>query len=149
MQEAFSIIDELEEAVSSGSSDKRVATLRRVTDLFLHDGERLSEDQVKVFDDVLCLLIARVETRARAELSKRLAPIDYAPFEVIEQLAPDDEIEVAGEELTHSSRLRTDALAKIARTKGQEHPPAIFAPSHLTAAVTDIVFYAADWVATR
>ena len=40
-------------------------TLRRVTDLFLIDGERLWDDQVTVFDEVLCLLIARVETRAR------------------------------------------------------------------------------------
>src|SRR5437899_9457576 len=120
-QPAHSIIAELEDAVRGGSSARRVETLRQVTDLFLNDGERLSEEQVRVFDDVLCLLIARVETRARAELSKRLAPIDYAPFEVIEQLASDDEIEVAGEVLTHSTRLGTDALVKIARTKGQDH----------------------------
>jgi len=63
VRQAVSIIDELEEAVRSGSSAKRVSTLRQVTDLFLHDGERLSEDQVKVFDDVLCHLVARVETR--------------------------------------------------------------------------------------
>ena len=67
-QPAHSIIAELEDAVRGGSSAKRVETLRQVTDLFLNDGERLSDDQVKVFDDVLCLLIARVETRAKAEL---------------------------------------------------------------------------------
>ena len=65
-QPAHSIIAELEDAVRGGSSAKRVETLRQVTDLFLNDGERLSDDQVKVFDDVLCLLIARVETRAKA-----------------------------------------------------------------------------------
>ena len=73
-----SIIAELEDAVKSGSSERRVDTLRQVTNLFLHDGDRLSEDQIKVFDDVLCVLISRVESRARAELSQRLAPIDYA-----------------------------------------------------------------------
>ena len=62
-----SIIAELEDAVRSGSSDKRVSTLRRVTDLFLHDGERLSEDQIKLFDNVLCHLVTRVENRARAD----------------------------------------------------------------------------------
>ena len=138
-QPALSIIGELEDAVNGGSPAKRVATLRRVTDLFMHDGERLNEEQVKVFDDVLCLLIARVETRARAELSKRLAPVDYAPFEVIEQLASDDEIEVAGEVLTHSSRLGTDALVKIARTKGQDHLMAISARANLPEAVTDVI----------
>ena len=49
----YSIIAELEDAVRNGSSEKRVGTLRQVTDLFLHEGDRLSEDQVQVFDDVL------------------------------------------------------------------------------------------------
>ena len=40
-QPAHSIIAELEDAVRDGTSAKRVNTLRRVTDLFLHDGERL------------------------------------------------------------------------------------------------------------
>src|SRR6266852_9986707 len=100
-----SLIAELELAVKDDLLENRTKTLRRITDLFLNDGDRLNDEQVKVFDDVLCLLISRVETRARAELSKRLAPLDYAPFEVIQYLAWDDEIAVAGEVLTHSSRL--------------------------------------------
>src|SRR6476620_12614001 len=119
-QPAHSIIAELEDAVRGGSSARRVETLRQVTDLFLNDGERLSDDQVKVFDDVLCLLIARVETRAKAELSKRLAPLDYAPFEVIQYLAWDDEIAVAGDVLTHSSRLSSEALVEIGRASCRE-----------------------------
>jgi uncharacterized protein (DUF2336 family) len=134
-----SIIAELEDAVRGGSSARRVETLRQVTDLFLNDGERLSEDQVKVFDDVLCLLIARVETRARAELSKRLAPLDYAPFEVIQYLAWDDDIAVAGEVLTHSNRLSTEALVEIASIKGQDHLLAISARDNLPEAVTDVI----------
>src|SRR6478735_1748542 len=129
-QPAHSIIAELEDAVRGGSSARRVETLRQVTDLFLNDGERLSDDQVKVFDDVMCLLIARVETRARAELSKRLAPLDYAPFEVIQYLAWDDEIAVAGDVLTHSSRLSPEALVEIAGIKGQDN---------LLETVTDVI----------
>ena len=117
-QPAHSIIAELEDAVRGGSSARRVETLRQVTDLFLNDGERLSDDQVKVFDDVLCLLIARVETRARAELSKRLAPLDYAPFEVIQYLAWDDEIAVAGDVLTHSNRLSTEHAGRDRQHQG-------------------------------
>jgi uncharacterized protein (DUF2336 family) len=134
-----SIIAELEEAVKSGSSQKRVETLRQVTDLFLHDGERLSEEQVKVFDDVLCLLIARVETRARAELGTRLAPIDYAPFGVVQHLARDSEIAVAGSVLTRSSRLRTSDLVEIASTTGQDHLLAISGRTNLPEAVTDVI----------
>lgn len=138
-QPAHSIIAELEDAVRGGSSAKRVDTLRQVTDLFLNDGARLSDDQVQVFDDVLCLLIARVETRAKAELSRRLAPIDYAPFEVIQHLAWDDEIEVAGTVLAKSSRLGTETLVEIASRKGQDHLLAISGRPDLPAAVTDVI----------
>src|SRR5438552_1001054 len=138
-QPAHSIIAELEDAVRGGSSARRVETLRQVTDRFLNDGERLSDDQVKVFDDVLCLLIARVETRARAELSKRLAPLDYARFEVIHYLAWDDEIAVAGDVLTHSNRLSPEALVEIAGIKGQDHLLAISARDDLPEAVTDVI----------
>jgi uncharacterized protein (DUF2336 family) len=134
-----SIIAELEDAVTSGASEKRVATLRQVTDLFLHGGERLSEDQVKVFDEVLCLLVTRVESRARAELSSRLAPVDYAPFDVIQHLARDDEIAVAGSVLATSSRLRTSDLVEIANTKGQHHLLAISGRTNLPEAVTDVI----------
>jgi uncharacterized protein (DUF2336 family) len=138
-QPAYSIISELEDAVTGGSSAKRVSTLRRVTDLFLHDGERLNDEQVKVFDDVLCFMIARVETRARAELARRLAPVHYAPFEVIQHLAFDDEIEVAGDVLANSSRLATEALVKIASTKSQDHLLAISGRANLPEAVTDVI----------
>jgi uncharacterized protein (DUF2336 family) len=134
-----SIIAELEDAVQSGSPQKRVETLRQVTNLFLHDGARLNEDQIQVFDDVLCLLIARVESRAKAELAARLAPIDYAPFEVIQHLARDNEITVAGSVLANSSRLRTSDLVEIASTRSQDHLLAISGRTNLPEAVTDVI----------
>ena len=139
MQQPLSIIAELEEAVRSGSSAKRVNTLRQVTDLFLHDGDRLSEDQVKVFDDVLCHLVARVETRVKAELGARLAPLEYAPSGVIEHLAWDDEIAVAGTVLAGSNRLTTTTLVEIAKTKGQDHLLAISGRANLPEVVTDVI----------
>jgi hypothetical protein len=139
LPQKVSIIAELEEAVRSGSSAKRISTLRQVTDLFLHDAERLSEDQVQVFDDVLCHLVARVETRVRAEVSTRLASVENAPSGVVERLARDDQIAVAGALLATSSRLTTNALVEIARTKGQDHLLAISGRTNLPEAVTDVI----------
>ena len=138
-QPDHSIIAELEDAVRTGSPDERVETLRQVTNLFLHDGARLNEEQVKIFDDVLCLLIARVERRARAELGKRLAPVDFAPSEVVQRLASDDEIVVAGDVLASSSRLKTSTLVEVASTKGQDHLLAISGRTNLPEAVTDVI----------
>jgi uncharacterized protein (DUF2336 family) len=134
-----SIIVELEDAVQGGSAEKRVDTLRQVTNLFLQDAERLSDEQVQVFDDVLCLLIARVESRARAELGQRLASVDCAPIEVVQHLARDNEIAVAGSVLAKSSRLRTSDLVEIASTRGQEHLLAISGRTDLPEAVTDVI----------
>jgi len=132
-----SLLVELEAAIKSGSQDKRVETLRRVTDLFLSDADRMNEAQISVFDDVLVHLIQRIETRALAELSGRLAPVDNAPIEVIRNLARSDEIVVAAPVLTQSARLTTDDLVEIAQTKSQGHLLAISGRAQLEEAVTD------------
>lgn len=75
MSAQMSLLAELEDAIHNGSQEKRITTLRRVTDLFLNESERLSESQIAIFDDVLCHLVKRIETKAIVELSSRLAPI--------------------------------------------------------------------------
>src|SRR3954451_16401164 len=120
-----SLMDELEDAVRHGSRDQRMDTLRRVTELFLISPQQFDNEQIALFDDVLSHMITRVETKARAELAKRLAPVDQAPSEVIRRLAQDDEITVAGPVLSQSSRLTTADLVDIAEKKGQAHLLAI------------------------
>ena len=48
-----SLISELDTAIQSSSSDKRIATLRRVTDLFLSHAGQYDPAQVKLFEGVL------------------------------------------------------------------------------------------------
>ncbi len=133
------LIAELEEAVHSGSAEKRVETLRRITDLFLGEADRLNDAQVGVFDDVLGALIRRIETKALAELSSRLAPIENAPIDVVRQLARNDEITVAGPVLAGSPRLTADDLIEVAQTKGQGHLLAISGRRQIDETVTDVL----------
>ncbi|HLH93791.1 MAG TPA: DUF2336 domain-containing protein [Xanthobacteraceae bacterium] len=139
-----SLILQLEEAIASGSSEKRVETLRRVTQLFLGEADRLNEAQVGVFDDVLCHLIKRIETKALVELSGHLAPVDNAPIAVVQRLARNDEIAVAGPVLTQSARLTTDDLVEIAGTKSQQHLLAISGRNEIEEAVTDVLIDRGD-----
>jgi uncharacterized protein (DUF2336 family) len=139
-----SLIGELEDAIKSGTSEKRVETLRRVTDLFLNDADRLNETQIGLFDDVLCHLIKRIETKALVELSEHLAPVDESPIEVIRRLARNDEITVAGPVLSQSARLTTSDLVEIAGTKSQQHLLAISGRSELEEAVTDVLIERGD-----
>jgi uncharacterized protein (DUF2336 family) len=134
-----SIIAELEEAIQSGSQDKRVETLRRVTDLFLSGADRLNDSQIAVFDDVLGLLIKRIESKAMIELSARLAPVDNAPSEVVRRLAWDDNIAIAEPVLAHSTRLTSDDLIGVAEAKGQQHLLAIAGRGELEEAITDVL----------
>ena len=134
-----SLIIELEEAIQSGSKDKRIDALRRITDLFVADADRLTDQQIGVFDDILGHLIKRIESRALAELSRRLAPIHNAPIEVVRRLARDDNIVVAEPILTASPRLSDSDLIEIASTKTQAHLLAISARPEIGTAVTDIL----------
>ncbi len=134
-----SLISELENAVQSGSKTDRLETLRKITDLFLTTSDRLNNEQIDVFDEVLGHLVRRMEARALKELSERLAPIENAPIGVIRTLARDDEIAIAGPVLTASQRLTNDDLVEIANTKGQGHLLAISNRKALDSIVTDVL----------
>ena len=113
-----SLIAELELAVRSGSAETRVKTLRQVTDLFLKESDRLNDKQVEVFDDVLCLLISRIESKALAELSGRLAPIDNSPTEVIRRLARDDHVKKQNPPADNTSASPNQLVINSTRCKG-------------------------------
>src|SRR3982750_2892552 len=99
------LMAELEVAVKIGTPEKRGETLRRVTNLFLGESDKLNEQQISVFDDVLIHLIQRIETKALVQLSSVLGPLDNAPIEVVRRLANHEELSVAGPVLAQSSRL--------------------------------------------
>ena len=133
------LITELEAAVRGGSTEARVDKLRQVTALFLAGSTSLTDEQVKVFDEVLCRLMARIETQALAELGRCLALVENAPVEATKQLAWNEAITVAGPVLTGSKRLSTTDLTEIAQVRGQAHLIAISKRESLDAEVTDVL----------
>jgi uncharacterized protein (DUF2336 family) len=138
MAAALSLIPELE-VLQRGSHVRRAETLQRVTSLFIHGAGTFREEHVELFDDVFGLLIEEIETRARAELSSRLAPIANAPMKLLRVLANDDDIAVAGPVLKLAPRLQDVDLIDVAKTKGQEHLKAISSRAALGEAVTDVL----------
>jgi uncharacterized protein (DUF2336 family) len=144
-----SLIDDLENAIASGSEERRIDTLRRVTELFQIGAQSLSEDQIAVFDDVISRLADDIEIRARTELSRRLAPIANAPVNVVKALASDDEIDVAGPILAQSQRLGEQDLVETAKIKGQGHLLAIAQRASLSESVTDVLVTRGDQQVVR
>ena len=144
MNSGRSLIAELEDALQSGSKDRRIETLRRVTDLFVADADRFNDEQIEVFDDVLGHLIKRIENKALSELSRRLGPLGNAPTEVVRQLARDDDITVAEPILAQSHRLSDADLIEIASTKTQAHLLAISTRDQIAPGVTDVLLQRGD-----
>lgn len=139
MTDRGSLIAELEDAVSRGSSTQSAEKLRQITDLFTGRSEQLNEQHVELFDDVIVRLVGEIEVKARAELSRRLASVENAPLNTVLALANDEAIEVAAPVLMRSSRLGEDQLAEIAKHRSQDHLLAISSRAALGETVTDVL----------
>jgi uncharacterized protein (DUF2336 family) len=118
--------------------------LRQVTDLFLSDADRLNENQIGVFDDVLVRLMEQMETRALAQLGTTLSGSKAAPKETIRQLAYHEEVSVAAPVLTKSARLSEGDLIEIANLRGPQHLLAISHRDTLSEGVTDVLLRRGD-----
>jgi uncharacterized protein (DUF2336 family) len=150
MQDAYaqsarrSLIEEIEQTLTTGTREQRADTLRRITDLFIISASDLNEQVTQIFDDVMGMLVEAIETKVRAELSAQLAPIENAPINVIRRLARDDEIAVAGPVLAQSPRLSPTDLVDIAETKSQAHLLAISERDAIASMVTDVLVNRGD-----
>jgi uncharacterized protein (DUF2336 family) len=130
---------QLRSYVARSSRERRAEVLREVSDLFIENSERYSDDQAGLFDDVLVQLATIVEKEVRVVLAERLAPLSKAPRRIMRLLAFDDEIQVAAPVLMRSDALDDATLAENARTKSQQHLLAISRRKTLSEIVTDVL----------
>lgn len=142
------LLRDLEASMERGSSEERAVILKRLTDLFLSTAVGMPEDQVSVFDVVIGRLARAIESRARIELSERIAPLANAPVGVVRQLALDD-VAVARPVLVFSPRLSDHDLVAIAAAKGSDHMLAITERPDLGEPVTDFLILRGGRVVTH
>jgi uncharacterized protein (DUF2336 family) len=138
------LLEEVENAVALGTSERRGAIMRQITDLFIVESESYSDEKMELFDDVFMRLAAEIEMSARALLAARLAPLPNAPPGIIRALAFDDAIEVAQPVLTTSERLDEQSLVENAKQKSQEHLLAISRRRALSERITDVLVARGD-----
>jgi uncharacterized protein (DUF2336 family) len=142
MNDAKTFLQDLDEAVSRGTTDSCLHAVRHATDLLI--AGRYSDDEISTFGEVIARLADEIEVAARAELATRLAHIDHAPINIIHKLAFDDSIDVAGPVLRDSERLDAQTLVANAQTKGQPHLLAISKRKSLEHSVTDVLVTRGD-----
>jgi uncharacterized protein (DUF2336 family) len=133
----MSFLQELDDAVSRGSPESRLRALWHTTDLLI--AGRYSDDEIWVFGEVVGRLAEDIEVATRAQLARRLARTDNAPISIVNKLAFDDSIDVAGPILRHSERLDVRALVANASTKSQPHLLAISKRQSIGEPVTDVL----------
>ena len=135
MTASKSFLQELDEAVLKGSAESREKALTYATDMLMVGG--YTESEIWTFGEVIGRLADAIEVAVRAQLAKRLACTAHAPMNIVQKLAFDDSIDVAGPILQHNERLDAKTLVKNIRTKGQSHLLAISKRKSLPSVVTD------------
>ena len=116
MAEYASFLIDLEGAVSRGSPESSLRALWHATDVLITG--TYSEDQIWTFGEIIGRLAQEIETTARTRLAGKLACSNNAPYNLTNQLASDDCIDVAWPVLSQSERLDTETLISCAKNKG-------------------------------
>jgi uncharacterized protein (DUF2336 family) len=132
-----SFLEELDQTILRGTPESRERALWHATDVLMVG--RYTDDEIWVFGEVIGRLAAEIEFAARAKLATRLSRIDHAPRELINTLASDPSIEVAGPVLQYSERVDIRTLVSNARTRDQQHLLAISKRRRLPEPVTDVL----------
>ncbi len=135
---------ELEIAVTGCSPERRSLMLLKVTNLFLSAASHLSEQQVRLFDNVLAGLMNCVEAKALMRLSACILEASSVPEKVLRQLANHEDGSVAAPVLSRSDHLSDRDLVAVAATMGQQHLRAISVRKTLDETVTDVLLKRGD-----
>ena len=138
----LSRLPELIAMAEDGSSEKRRALLRELTEHFFGTAARTATEDA-LYGAVLTSLAADMETAVRAELAARFAHTPDAPQALIRHLA-NDEAAVAGAILTTSPVLTDDDLLGVVRQHGQVHLRAVSARPSVSEAVSEVIVERGD-----
>ncbi|MAZ03341.1 MAG: hypothetical protein CMN56_09400 [Sneathiella sp.] len=131
-------------ALSKDSSKRgRRQLFTNISDLFLHDKERLSEQEQALIIGIMTKLLTEIETTIRQNLAEELADLEDVPHGLITLLA-NDEIDVARPILFKSHLLAEPDLVEIIQNRSKEHLLAIAERDDLNAAVSDLLISHGD-----
>ena len=137
MSDHASLLQALEELISHGSDQSRLRALWHATDILI--AGQFSEEDIWIFGEVIERLAREIESEVRAQLSRKICGSQNAPVNLVNKLARDNSIAVAGPVLTHSDRLDTPSLVSIAAVWSQQHLLAISKRRSIAELVTDVL----------
>jgi uncharacterized protein (DUF2336 family) len=134
-----SLVTEIQDAATSGSTKRQIRALTRITDLFLAGSAGYSKRQVELFDEVFKTLVEVIELKTRIMLAERLAADPNTPAGLARAFAASETASVAAPMLSRSAALGETDLIASATSQSQDHLYAIAQREAISEAVTDIL----------
>jgi uncharacterized protein (DUF2336 family) len=149
MADAQNLITELDAALHNLPDARQLVILNRVTDLFLVGVDNYSDEQIAIFDDVICRLIENIGNPALIELSARLASASRGPANALNRLSSSDDIAISGPTLERATGLTDQDLLTIAGKTGQKQLAAIAGRAQISESVTNVLVERGDATVSR
>jgi hypothetical protein len=134
-----SLVNEVQDAATSGSTKRQLRALTQITDLFLAGSASYSTRQVELFDEIFKVLVEVIELKTRVGLAERFAADPNTPAALVRAFAASDVAAVAAPMLGQSTALAESDLIESAITRSQDHLYAIAQRRALSEAITDIL----------
>ncbi len=138
------LVKDIESAVGGHDEAQRVRMLRSVTELFFTQADRLGDDHMQVFDEVIIRLAQEIDRLARIELSRKLSIAEKAPRKTVRSLALDADAEVATPILERSTLVSQDDMMIVITERGPDHLLALARRGDLNPSVTDALIQRGD-----
>ena len=139
MTNFHSLVHEVQDAATSGSTKRHVRALTRITNLFLAGSASYSEQQLALFDEIFKVLVDVIELETRVQLARRFATDPNTPPALARAFAASDAAAVAGPLLSQSLALAESDLVASARSQSQEHLCALAQRATVSEAITDVL----------
>jgi uncharacterized protein (DUF2336 family) len=144
MMVATPLIPGLDEILRLGDAKRLGEAARRMVELFVQGAATYRPDHVDVFDRILIDLVPHTEIPTRIGLAERLSNVANGARTLLEILANEDELSVAGPVLRRSPVVEERVLIEIAAVKRQGHLLAMTERPKLSAELTDVIVRRGD-----
>ncbi len=118
------------------SSEKRRELMGRIADHFAEGSDNYSDQELKLFSQIISKLLEETDTQARFELSEKISRNANTPHDITLKLA-NEEIKIARPMLENSPNLTPEDLLYLVAVKGMEHRLAISQRADLNEKITD------------
>ena len=142
------LIADLERAVQA-SPGRTAHLLAGVGNLLAATADRLNQDQLTFFDEMLVRLTDHVDVQSLAQLSEGLSKVPFGGLKILQHLLRHEEAAAAAPILQNAAWLSDDDLVEIAACRGPAHGMAIARRSSVSEAIVDILLDQGDtgvWV---